>query len=250
MVKCDFDCAHEEIAPDVLEFVGPVKIVLVDQSKRAYTWKTCYAAMILMAQMLLAITTITVMLFSLSYKKSKCFLALHIFLCTAGLQVIIPSGILTLNNLNGASAPMKPADRKFEHVFMQISGVLFTVSGTASSFYYIFKSSDDLLNFLTIHSCLGLAAIAPAIFCVLLGLCFSGCSRESKPPKEYGKLRRCIYTVHKLFGILVFLLSSACFISGIIKTPFFKWLPIDEMFYFTIMFCVFYTLVIIYKPLK
>ncbi|XP_064073271.1 uncharacterized protein LOC113399158 [Vanessa tameamea] len=130
MVKCDFDCAHEEIGPDVLEFVGPVKIVLVDQSKCAYACKTCYAAMILMAQMLLATTTIIVMLFSLSYKKSKCFMALHIFLCTVGLQAIIPSGILSLNNLNGSSAPMKLSDRKFEHIFMQCIGVLCAVSGT------------------------------------------------------------------------------------------------------------------------
>ncbi|XP_050344616.1 uncharacterized protein LOC126769743, partial [Nymphalis io] len=244
MTKCNYECATEETAPDVLEFVGPVKIILVDQTKTAYACKTCYAAMIVMAQMLMATSTIIVMLFSLSYKKSTCYKALHIFLCTVGLQTIIPSGILSLNKSNGSSAPMKQSDRKFEHIFMQCFGSSCAISGAIATYFASFP------YIFTLHSYFGLAATGFAILCPCTGLWICWFSSKPSPHKEYERYRRLIYNIHKLFGVLTVLLSSVCFVSGLIKSPFLKWLPLDEMFYLTTMFCVFYTLVIIYKPLK
>lgn len=83
---CNLECVKG--GDNAIEFVGPVKIVLVDQPKSAYLRKTCYAALIVLAQMTMATTTILVMFYSLSYKRSACFKALHVFLCTVGVRLI------------------------------------------------------------------------------------------------------------------------------------------------------------------
>lgn len=55
--------------------------------------------------------------------------------------------------------------------------------------------------------------------------------------------------IHLFFGVLAFILSSICFILGLMEPKFELWVPVKEMKYFTMMFCIFYTLVIVFSPL-
>ncbi|CAH2090349.1 unnamed protein product [Euphydryas editha] len=199
---CNLECVkHGRGGDNAIEFVGPVKIVLVDQPKSAYVRKTCYAALIVLAQMMMATATILVMFYSLSYKKSCCFKALHVFLCTVGLQIIMLSGVLSLNNLSGSSAPMKISDCKFEHVFLECFGLASAIAGVISTFFSGYSS------ILTAHSCSGIAASVLAVFCAISGLFINDFRGETKFSEEYSSFRRFVYYVHQLLGTAEAILS-------------------------------------------
>ncbi|XP_052750270.1 uncharacterized protein LOC128200543 [Galleria mellonella] len=55
---------------------------------------------------------------------------------------------------------------------------------------------------------------------------------------------------HIIFGVPAFVASSVCFVLGIHKKAFAKWVSMPDMVIFLTIFCFFYTLIIIYKPLK
>lgn len=96
----------------------------------------------------------------------------------------------------------------------------------------------------------GIAATGLAILCAISGLFVYDFSSAAKFPEEYSPFRRFVNYSHQLLGSLAILLSSVCFILGVTKTSFIKWLPLYDMHYYAVMFCVFYTIVILYKPLK
>lgn len=83
---CNLECVDDKKTEKVVEFVGPVKIVLVDQPKNSYRHKTWAAAFITLAQMLMAVTTIFVIFYTLTFKKREYLKALHVFLCTVGVS--------------------------------------------------------------------------------------------------------------------------------------------------------------------
>ena len=83
---CNLECVKGKLDDNVREFIGPVKIVLVDEPKSVYLSRRCLAAAIVFAQMMMAVTTLTAMLFSLTYKQKYWLKALHIFLCTIGVS--------------------------------------------------------------------------------------------------------------------------------------------------------------------
>ncbi|OWR51354.1 hypothetical protein KGM_206649 [Danaus plexippus plexippus] len=215
---CNLECVDDKKTEKVVEFVGPVKIVLVDQPKNSYRHKTWAAAFITLAQMLMAVTTIFVIFYTLTFKKREYLKALHVFLCTVGFQLVMPTGVLILNDLTGASAPMSFVDRRFEHGMLQIfsSGL---VAGAAATVL-------ALLN----------AAIG--ITAYLIGLIIS----KSKI--------RIIIIIHRLIGIPAIIASSACFISGVINVSFREWVPTVEMFYALLIFCTIYTIIVIYQPFR
>lgn len=59
------------------------------------------------------------------------------------------SGILSLNNLNGSSAPMKISDCRFEHVFLEWFGLASAVAGVVTIFF------SEYSSLFTTHSCSG-----------------------------------------------------------------------------------------------
>lgn len=89
---CNLECAKDKGQAgddDVFEFVGPVKIVLVDIPSYKYYLKTCSAAIILLAQILIGVTTMTILFYSVLYPIEGLYMGLHIFLCTVGVIIYV-----------------------------------------------------------------------------------------------------------------------------------------------------------------
>ncbi|CAH0399989.1 unnamed protein product [Chilo suppressalis] len=128
---CNLECLQDK--PPVHEFVGPVKIVLMDIPTRVYLKKMCLAAFIGMAKLMLGATLMTVLYFMLSLKTTLMG-SLHIILCTFGYQLFMPSGILMMSNLHGPSAQMKSKDRRKHHMIIQIIGLMCALGGSALAF--------------------------------------------------------------------------------------------------------------------
>ncbi|KAG6441020.1 hypothetical protein O3G_MSEX001581 [Manduca sexta] len=217
---CNLECLKNE-AP-VAEFVGPVKIVLVDPPPRLYKRRVWGSALIVVAHMMIGATTMTLFYYSLAFKL-KFGANLHIFLCTAGYQLCLPSGILMVNNLNGAAAPMKTQEKRTQHLFLQIFGMACAIFGSIAVFFF-----DELsLSEFTIHSLTGIAAGILGILTVALGpiVHFTKDTAHgvSKLP-------------HIFFGVLTLISSTLCFVLGLIKPQFSSWVPVPEMLTCTIIF--------------
>lgn len=84
--QCNLECVKDQGEGEVIEFIGPVKIVLVDQPSNVYRRRVWGASFIVLAQMMIAATTMTLLFYALSY-KSDFFIALHVFVCTVGVRV-------------------------------------------------------------------------------------------------------------------------------------------------------------------
>ncbi|RVE43799.1 hypothetical protein evm_011570 [Chilo suppressalis] len=236
---CNLECLQDK--PAVHEFVGPVKIVLMDIPTRVYLKKMCLAAFIGMAKLMLGATLMTVLYFMLSLKTTLMG-SLHIILCTFGYQLFMPSGILMMSTLHGPSAQMKSKDRRKHHMIIQIIGLMCALGGSALAFMPDGFKSIRLI--LTPHSIAGLTAggfavlsliSGPALFCTIERSGFSNCLKGT----------------HVVFGVPAMLASSTCFCLGIyFSKKFNEWAPLKEMVFIPIIFCALYTLIIIYTPLR
>lgn len=82
---CNLECV--ENLPPVHEFVGPVKIVLMDVPKSVYTNKLWGSAFIALATMLIGATVITILFYTLGF-KTPVMTNLHIVLCTFGVSYV------------------------------------------------------------------------------------------------------------------------------------------------------------------
>lgn len=82
---CNLECVERE--PHSFEFVGPVKIVLVNPPKKVYRRKTCGAAFLSLANMMIFASVMVVLYYSLDLTKRNVLMNLHIFLCTVGVNV-------------------------------------------------------------------------------------------------------------------------------------------------------------------
>ncbi|XP_059061867.1 uncharacterized protein LOC131854739 [Achroia grisella] len=231
--SCNLECIKDTVP--VKEFVGPVKIVLVDIPKAEYRKRLWYAACITLANMFMGATTFTILCYTLCF-KGEIHNILHIALCTIGYQLLIPSGILILNYLHGAAVPQKVSGRKGEHMFIQFCGLACAGAGTA---IVVLLAG---FNFTT-HSMAGLAAGGLAALTALTGpLAYLG--------TEDSSCSSIIRGIHVILGVPAFVASSVCFILGIRKEVFANWVPLPDMVNLLTIFCAFYTLVIILKPLQ
>ncbi|KAI8432198.1 hypothetical protein MSG28_004654 [Choristoneura fumiferana] len=98
------DCALECIVPEtpaVHEFVGPVRIVLVDTTTCTYSCRRLVAALVAAAYFLMG--------------------AFHFFSAEA---------ILALNFVNGWSTPLRYRHRVTFHVILQLLALVSAISGT------------------------------------------------------------------------------------------------------------------------
>ncbi|XP_045520718.1 uncharacterized protein LOC123711904 [Pieris brassicae] len=241
---CNLECVKgDDAGKDIIEFMGPVKIILVDQPKNLYMRKRFAAAAIVLAHMMMGATSMTVLYYTLSYQKDSALFASHIVLGTAGLQLCMPSGILALHKLAGSTAVLRLPHRPFEHFWLQCFAIICGVlSALASFFFGDFK--------ITVHSVTGVAATSIAILNAIFGIIVYDYSGTRIDHTELGSARQFVYKAHKFLGMISFTVSSACFISGLLKETFVKWAPVVEIPYITVIFCVCYTLVVLYKPLR
>lgn len=84
---CNLECVKGKLDDNVREFIGPVKIVIVDEPSSVYLGRRCYAAAIVLAQMMMSVAALMVMLYSMTYKKKYWLKALHVFLSTIGVSL-------------------------------------------------------------------------------------------------------------------------------------------------------------------
>lgn len=69
----------------IREFVGKVKIILVESPKGIYLLKRWTAAFIALSQMFIGINNVMILFYALSF-KSNILTTLHIFLCMVGVS--------------------------------------------------------------------------------------------------------------------------------------------------------------------
>lgn len=85
--ECNLECIKQGRKSEVLEYVGPVKITLVDRShSMENTRKIWYSAALTFSELLLNIVTTIVQFFTLSYEKRFVLKSLHILLGTIGVS--------------------------------------------------------------------------------------------------------------------------------------------------------------------
>ncbi|VVC94403.1 unnamed protein product [Leptidea sinapis] len=162
---CNLECVDDYQAGDeVIEFVGPVKIILVDPPKDAYRRRVLGAAWITLAHMFMGASVMTMLYYSLSYR-------------TASIPNAYDSMCLSGFIVNGMLKLWVDEDR-MEYTVFQVT------------------------------------------------------------------------QVHKVIGVLCFVASSGCFITGLLTDTFVLWVPIGDMSTISIIFCCYYTFVVIYKPLR
>lgn len=79
---CKVQCVNDNVdGEEVHEFVGPVKIILVDTSMKVYAQKVLAASMLAFVNMLIGASVMTTLYFSLSY-ESLTNRAAHVAFCT------------------------------------------------------------------------------------------------------------------------------------------------------------------------
>ncbi|CAF4855461.1 unnamed protein product [Pieris macdunnoughi] len=161
---CNLECVKgDDAGKDVIEFMGPVKIILVDQPTNLYMRKRFAAAAIVLAHMMMGATSMTVFYYTLSYQKDTALFASHIVLGTAGLQLCMPSGILAVHKLAGSTAVLRLPHRPFEHFLFQFFAIICGIlSALASYFFGNFK--------ITVHSVTGIAVTLMAILNAIFGI--------------------------------------------------------------------------------
>ncbi|XP_023951530.2 uncharacterized protein LOC112055581 [Bicyclus anynana] len=196
--KCNLECEKDKKG-EVLEFVGPVKITLVDRSN----------------------------------SMEKCFQVL---------QACLISGIISLNPRSGAAAPMRVADRKVEHILVEIFAIIFTLCSCVFAYY----AYDGYDKFTTLHSTTGFLANGVILLSALPGIFIFPFFRKttSMQKARFGPS----VCIHVALGVLATIISSVCFVIGISKPTFRKWLPEAEILTFMIYGCSFYSAMALYKP--
>ncbi|XP_013172802.1 PREDICTED: uncharacterized protein LOC106121630 [Papilio xuthus] len=210
----------------IREFVGKVKIILVDSPKGIYLLKRWTAAFIALSQMFIGVNNVMILFYALSF-KSNILTTLHIFLCMVGFQLCIPIAMLSLNNYNGSTLTMNRGDRKFEHVFLGAFGIFCIIFGTITVL-------ADRGAETTTHATFGHAAAFLILLSCMTGLCSNG----------QGLFVIVIKYVHILTGIFGFIASSLCFTSGLYRRCIEDWVPGTSVISFLVTFCCVYTAVI------
>lgn len=80
---CNLECVSN--IPQVHEFIGPVKIVLMDVPPAVYKRKAWMSALIAFAELLIGATVFIVLYYSITLSTDY-FMKVHILLCTIGVS--------------------------------------------------------------------------------------------------------------------------------------------------------------------
>uniref|UniRef100_A0A2A4JR54 ascorbate ferrireductase (transmembrane) n=1 Tax=Heliothis virescens TaxID=7102 RepID=A0A2A4JR54_HELVI len=225
---CDLECVGNKgkaEGPVTHEFVGPVRIVLVELSAADYRRKIWGSAVFTFIMMLIGVNVFTVFFFTLTFQLPL-FMNLHVFLCTMGFQLFMPIGILMFSPLFGGSMYLTPNDRTYQHFILEIFAVSTGLAGTILSLGHMKYSC---------HAVTGFIGTVLAVLASLVGLIiyFIG------PKNIDGQF---IKETHRYLAISGFIFCTACFILGLLEKIFIKWIAIKNVHFILILFSVLYTL--------
>lgn len=86
---CKVSCISDNAEGDEIhEFIGPVKIIMVDTSMKVYARKVAAGAVLVFVNMLIGASVITLLYFSLCY-DSLTNRAAHVAFCTLSVSIIL-----------------------------------------------------------------------------------------------------------------------------------------------------------------
>ncbi|XP_035437551.1 uncharacterized protein LOC118267588 [Spodoptera frugiperda] len=204
---CELECRGLQGLPARHEFVGPVKIVLIESTPMDYRFKVCWSAMVTMSLLFLGVPAFTLFYYTLYFKLPR-LVNLHIFLCTMGLQLFMVPGILMHSTFFGGAMFLNPHSRRFQHFLLQSAAVLFSLAGTVIMVSYMTCS---------VHALTGFFGVLFSLFAVVLG---PGAYYSSSTRPE-GRFNR---KLHMYFGLPSFILCSLCFLSCFAENKFITWL--------------------------
>ncbi|CAH0625437.1 unnamed protein product [Chrysodeixis includens] len=230
---CDLECVKQGATRH--EFVGPVKIVLMEPLPEDYNRKAVASGCLSMALLIMGVVVFTVFLFTLTFQL-RWPENVHILLCTMGFQLFLPAGIMMANNLFGGAAQLRPSHRKTQHFLLQVVAIACGVGGSAVVFLCGTAKTKMTWHALTgVSSALLMAltsVIGPTVFL-------------TDDTKAFG---RCNRNAHIVVGVPAFLVSTSSFILGLLKESFIAWtmtLGILNLHYIIIALTVIYTLAIL-----
>ncbi|KAF9405439.1 hypothetical protein HW555_013823 [Spodoptera exigua] len=204
---CELECQGLKGLPARHEFVGPVKIILIESTPMDYRRKVCWSAMFALALLFMGVAIFTVILYTMAFKLPF-WMNLHIVVCTIGLQLFNSMGILMYSTLFGGALFLNQSSRKFQHFLLQAASVICGIAGTIM----VMTSMTCSL-----HALSGLLGVLFAVFAAVLGpgAYFSSSSRA------FGRFNR---KMHMLFALPSFIFCTVCFAMVFLETKFMKWL--------------------------
>ncbi|XP_045773485.1 uncharacterized protein LOC123872925 [Maniola jurtina] len=188
--------------------------ILVIEPSRKYC-KTVWCAIgVGFTHVFIGATVMTILMFYLSMGD------LHAILCTVAYHFFTAEAILSFNYANGWSAPLHLRHRRFAHIFLQVCGVVFALTGTL-----LVCTSKGLSG--SVHGVTGIATAVLHVISFIIGpfVLYRG---------RYFRL------VHTCFGIPTFLLSSISLCSALFTPDFKNWTN-DTVIFVLIGFIVFYS---------
>lgn len=151
---CGLECVVPPI-PAVHEFVGPVRIVLVDTTTCTYTCRRLVAALVAVAYFLMGAVTTTVLYFVMVSEKSL-YVQLHILFGTFAVSLILFTGSdgLLCNKHEVTRYKMLIDQKEIVHVignglrFQKYSDDVFTQLFTCSSQNKIYDLYEEVRQYL------------------------------------------------------------------------------------------------------
>ncbi|KAH9642219.1 hypothetical protein HF086_005549 [Spodoptera exigua] len=85
---CELECQGLKGLPARHEFVGPVKIILIESTPMDYRRKVCWSAMFALALLFMGVAIFTVILYTMAFKLPF-WMNLHIVVCTIGVSTSV-----------------------------------------------------------------------------------------------------------------------------------------------------------------
>ncbi|XP_022827082.1 uncharacterized protein LOC111356822 [Spodoptera litura] len=204
---CELECRGLQGIPARREFVGPVKITLIESTPVDYRRKVCVSAMIAMAILLLGVPVFTLYLYTMQFRLPL-WVNLHIVLCTMAVQMFMVPGILVLCSSFGGGMYLSLYGRRFQHLLLQSFAVGCGVVGALLMLPYLHCSGHDVLGFFGVLFSVFASVLGPGAY-------------FTAPTRFFGRVSR---KVHMIFSVPSYICSSLCFATIYSEPKFVDWL--------------------------
>ncbi|KAF9822686.1 hypothetical protein SFRURICE_016892, partial [Spodoptera frugiperda] len=225
---CELECRGLQGQPGRREFVGPVKIVLIESTPLDYRRKVCWSALLALAFIFLGVPAFTVLVYTTLFKLPL-RVNLHIVLSTIGTQLLSIPAILMISPFFGGGMLLNRRNRNFQHFLLQISGL---ICGMTS---FGLMAQNLQCSF---HGLTGIFGVVFALFASFFG---PGVYHSSTGG-FCGRIHR---KAHVLFGLFSFLNSTACFFCAFLETKVLDWIEIQFHAVVLMIMIFFYTLCVL-----
>ncbi|XP_026330954.1 uncharacterized protein LOC113238330 [Hyposmocoma kahamanoa] len=234
MPVCDLECGTL-----THEFIGPVRIIVVDDDE--YFTKIFKLAILMFVYVLMGMLLAVPALYYLDFTVEWQNIA-HVLFGILICQCLIPIGVLSHNPSVLSTAPMRPADRMDQHIKLQAIACFFLFCTSIVARFINSSRADN-----RIHRVTGDVTVFFCIMTALIGALIRVWDWDC-----FGLKQKPLFIIgHKVLGFLTVTFCTLTYITGISTWRFTEHLPlrVQDNFKFVLTILGFiYTAVIIYFP--